>query len=320
MSNEKNIVLSIVCLTYNHGQYIKDALDGFISQKTNFNYEVIVHDDCSTDNTAEIIKEYSEKYPEIIKPILQKENQYSKGIKIGPKYVYPKVKGKYIAICEGDDYWNDSNKIQKQIDFLEKNNNYVACVHNSIRLDCKSGKQKRISNITVEYDVSIEEIIRWGENHFQTASIMMRKEYFLIPAELKCGIGDYPRAINLALNGKIRYMPDVMSVYRFMSSETSWSARTNNECGMINNYTNINNMLKNLNKFTNEKYKDIIETTIRENEFRINLLKEEYKDLIKQYPEFVNKMKITEKLKLYIKAYMSWIYKIHKKIKAKSYK
>lgn len=118
MSNE--VVVSAYCLAYNHEKYIKSALEGFVSQKTDFKYEVFVHDDASTDKTADIINQYAKRYPNIIKPILQKENQYSKGVDISQEIIFPRMKGKYVAICEGDDYWCDNNKLQKQVDFLEK--------------------------------------------------------------------------------------------------------------------------------------------------------------------------------------------------------
>lgn len=95
MMNDE-IMVSVICTAYNHEKYIRQCLDGFVMQKTNFKYEVIVHDDASTDNTAEIIREYEKKYPEIIKPIYQKENQYSKGVSIG-KIIYPLCQGKYLA-------------------------------------------------------------------------------------------------------------------------------------------------------------------------------------------------------------------------------
>ena len=113
------IMVSICCLTYNHEPYIRDCLEGFVNQKTNFKFEVIIHDDASTDKTADIIREYESKYPDIIKPIYQTENQYSQGIKFGKKYIYPKMRGKYVAFCEGDDYWCDNNKLQKQFDFFD---------------------------------------------------------------------------------------------------------------------------------------------------------------------------------------------------------
>lgn len=99
------IEVSIICLTYNQEKYIRDTLDGFLIQQTNFNYEILVHDDVSTDGTVEILKEYQQKYPDKIRLILEEENQYSKGVDITKDICFPLVRGKYIAFCEGDDYW-----------------------------------------------------------------------------------------------------------------------------------------------------------------------------------------------------------------------
>ncbi|HHX61228.1 MAG TPA: glycosyltransferase [Epulopiscium sp.] len=104
---DKTPLVSICCLAYNHEKFIRQALDGFIMQESNFPIEVLIHDDASTDDTANIIREYEKKYPEIIKPIYQTENQYSKGVGISVTYNFPRAKGKYIAMCEGDDYWTD---------------------------------------------------------------------------------------------------------------------------------------------------------------------------------------------------------------------
>lgn len=120
-------LVSICCVTYNHASYIRECLDGFMMQKTNFTFEVLIHDDASTDGTADIIKEYEIKYPGIIKPIYQIENQYSKGISPSVTFNFPRAKGKYIAMCEGDDYWTDPLKLQKQVDFLESHPDYVMC-------------------------------------------------------------------------------------------------------------------------------------------------------------------------------------------------
>src|SRR5690625_3999133 len=99
-------IVSISCITYNQSSYIRQCLDGFLMQKCNFKFEVLIHDDASTDNTADIIKEYQAKYPDIIKPIYQAENQYSKGVRgINIRFNFPRAQGKYIALCEGDDYW-----------------------------------------------------------------------------------------------------------------------------------------------------------------------------------------------------------------------
>ena len=125
--DKENIVVSVLCTAYNHEKYIRQCLDSFVMQKTNFKFEVIVHDDASTDNTANIIREYENKYPDIIKPIYQKENQYSKGVSLS-KIICAKCRGKYVAFCEGDDFWTDELKLQKQVDALENNTECKCCV------------------------------------------------------------------------------------------------------------------------------------------------------------------------------------------------
>lgn len=124
-----NPFVSICCLAYNHESFIRQCLDGFLKQKTDFEFEVLIHDDASTDNTANIIKEYEQKYPDIIRPIYQTENKYQKGEPVTRKYQFPRARGKYIAMCEGDDYWTDEYKLQKQINFLEENPEYTLCSH-----------------------------------------------------------------------------------------------------------------------------------------------------------------------------------------------
>ncbi len=119
-------IVSISCITFNHANFLRECLDSFLMQKTTFPIEILIHDDASIDGTIDIIKEYESKYPEIIKPLIQSENQYSKGARgIMATYNFPRAKGKYIALCEGDDYWTDPYKLQKQVDFLEKNPDYV---------------------------------------------------------------------------------------------------------------------------------------------------------------------------------------------------
>lgn len=119
-----NVIVTIRCLVYNHEPYIRQCLEGFVMQKTNFTFEAIVHDDASTDGSAAIIKEYAEKYPDIIKPIYETENQYSKHDGSLRRIMDSHTRGKYIAYCEGDDYWTDPLKLQKQVDFLEGHPEY----------------------------------------------------------------------------------------------------------------------------------------------------------------------------------------------------
>lgn len=109
-------LVSICCITYNHVKYIRDALEGFLMQKTAFPIEVLIHDDASTDGTADIIRQYETEYTDIIKPIYQQKNRYSRGLPV-LTLNYERVQGKYIALCEGDDCWIDENKLQIQFDF-----------------------------------------------------------------------------------------------------------------------------------------------------------------------------------------------------------
>ena len=134
-------LVSIRCLVYNHEPYLRQCLDGFVMQQTTFIFEAIVHDDASTDGSAAIIREYAEKYPDIIKPIFEAENQYSKHgpiIKIMDDAMHPD--SKYIAICEGDDYWTDPHKLQIQVDFLESHPDYSFSVHDFRALNDKNKK------------------------------------------------------------------------------------------------------------------------------------------------------------------------------------
>lgn len=115
-------LVSICCMTYNHADYIANAIEGFLIQRTNFPFEILIHDDASTDKTPEIISKYELRHPQIIRSIFQSENQDSKKLgSISARFIWPHAQGKYIALCDGDDYWTDPYKLQKQVDFLEKN-------------------------------------------------------------------------------------------------------------------------------------------------------------------------------------------------------
>lgn len=127
-------LLSITCPTYNHEAFIADALDSFLAQRTSFAFEIVVNDDASTDGTAAIIADYAKRYPTIIKPIYQQENQFQKGKFYSPE-LFKRAQGKYIAFCDGDDYWTDPHKLQTQVNFLESNPDYVLTYHDALAFD-----------------------------------------------------------------------------------------------------------------------------------------------------------------------------------------
>lgn len=209
--------VSVLCITYNHAAFIRDALDGFVMQKTNFPFEVIVHDDASTDGTADIIREYAKKYPDIIKPILQTKNQYSQGIEVLRAFMFPLVRGEYVAMNEGDDYWTDPYKLQKQVDFMDAHRDYSVCFH-PVRVTWENGahpdsvfpsKGYRFNKTTLEFS----DLIKC--NFIQTNSVMYRwrRECTnLFPDDILPG--DWYLHLLHAQVGKIGFIPDIMSVYR----------------------------------------------------------------------------------------------------------
>ena len=214
-----DILVSIRCITYNHAPYIRQCLDGFVMQKANFRFEAIVHDDASTDGTADIVREYAEKYPEIIKPIFQTENQYSKrdGTIRRALNAAMSPSSKYVAMCEGDDYWTDPHKLQKQVDFLEGHPEYSMCFHNAM-VHWENGQFPDAPFAKLEdRDYTGEEIY---ENWIvPTASVVFRRSALTSKYEERRKnpaviFGDIILFLSLAEEGKVHAFKEMMSVYR----------------------------------------------------------------------------------------------------------
>jgi FkbM family methyltransferase len=210
-------VISVCCVTYNHEKYIREAIEGFLRQQTTYPMEIIIHDDCSTDGTVNIVREYEKKYSDVIRGIYQKENQKSRGKNIFP-FVFKEVRGKYIALCEGDDSWTNSSKLQKQIEFLEKNDEFVIsthavqCINDSNEIE---GKWFEPPEIKGHY--TLEDFISYGRTFIATSSLVSRNYfnklhewYYDTPA------GDMALIMSMCLqgNGKIKRFHEVMSVHR----------------------------------------------------------------------------------------------------------
>lgn len=280
---ENNIAVSVICNAYNHERYIRDALEGFVMQQTSFVFEVLVHDDASTDSTADIIREYEAKYPDIIKPIYQTENQYSKHDGTISRLHRQRAKGKYIAFCEGDDYWSDPQKLQKQFDFMESHPDYSLCCGSTVWLDMRTGVQIPKCIISEDRDVDVAEIIL--EEHgriFHFASMFIRREPWLNrPAWMNLfPVGDLPMEMHAALNGKVRAMADVMTVYRNFS-EGSWTVRTNNDnSAKINVLTRMIEGLTAFNEATDGQYDMIVAQRIKRHRYNIAKLQRDIKVLL----------------------------------------
>ena len=236
--NMTNYTVAVWCITYNQKDFIKDALNGFIMQKTNFPFVVIVHDDKSTDGTTDIILEYAQKYPEIIIPVIETENQWSKG---GLKHIVNIMNshyriGKYIAFCEGDDYWTSPDKLQTQIDFLESHPEYSMCFHSAKKkYECNSIAWINCEHIEdKDYDAT-DLFVNWT---VPTASVVCRKEAMEFYANIKGAerIQNYDIFIILscAMTGKIRGISKQMSVYRIQGEGLTYNQKALIKCKMNN--------------------------------------------------------------------------------------
>lgn len=248
------ILFSISCLTYNHVKYIRQCLDGFLMQQCDFKFEVLIHDDASTDGTIDIIREYQERYPEIIKPIIQTENQYSKGVRgMNQKYNYTRAKGKYIALCEGDDYWIDPLKLQKQVDILESNQEIGICVTRVNGVLDQSGKKIELREFVNSNKKNIYSIKDYLKYRFsQTSSFVFRKELYDENILKGYHAGDQALVLNIALKSKIYYLNDITSVYRI--NEHSITNISNPEYIRVS----LEKLYDEVNKLTGYKYRSII--------------------------------------------------------------
>ena len=227
---KKSPLVSVCCLAYNHEKFIRQALDGFIMQKTNFKIEIIVHDDASTDGTVRILREYERRYPDTVRLILQKENQFSK-TGIYPIFnLYKAAKGKYIAECDGDDWWTDPNKLQKQVDFMEANPDYSLCYHNYL-ITTKGKVTTPSSDLPKDY--SELELIALTINGYgiATATRMFRNYYSEETAkDIEFMVGDYLTNAYLGTHGKCKFIPGIApSYYRRLHGGNSWCSLPSDE-------------------------------------------------------------------------------------------
>lgn len=256
------IMVSVYCLAYNHEKYIRHTLNGFISQKTNFRYEVFVHDDASTDSTPEIIQEYADKYPDIIKPIFQTENQYSQNIPIFVTHILPEISGKYIAVCEGDDFWNDENKLQKQYDALEA---HPECSISTHKVQCCNEDGTPAGRVIPEdcYGVhGTKKLDRkefaeclWirGSYPFQTSSYFFRAKIMKEKMEVVRDVGVLMKAF---LNGTVYYFDEAMSTYRLFSIGSFNEALKKGGTASHITLSKVSlNNFRIFNEYTNNKYR-----------------------------------------------------------------
>ena len=258
-------MVSITCITYNHEKYIRKALDSFLSQKTQYRFEILIHDDASTDATADIIREYVEKYPDIVHAVLQTENQYSKKVPITQTFLLPLAKGKYVALCEGDDFWMDDEKLEKQISFLESHEDAVACVHSGKYIN-EDGEER--GDLFRAYDgdryVSMEDAIT--EWLVPTASFVCLTQYRrdTIPFKQDAPCGDLPLMIYLLSKGKVWYIDEPMCGYRVNSVSSLSRVQQKNNFEKNKKWTErMVGLFSRIDEYTNFEYTDRIAAKIK---------------------------------------------------------
>ena len=310
---ENEIKVSVCCIAYNHGKYIKKCLDSILNQETNFDYEVIIHDDCSQDDTSEIINEYQKKHDNV-RAIIQKENVYSKGISPYREFAFKSAKGKYIAMCECDDYWCDSKKLQTQYDEMEKNSraswcsHYVQCVEeDGSKTDTVIPKDFERENIC-SYN-SYQTIEFFLNKGFQLSSYFVRKDLFEeyythTPVFVRIApVEDEPMVRYMASKGDLIFIPKKMSCYR-MNSVSGWTSKNSiSGSAMYRHYKSMCNMIREYDKYTEHKYTDVISLDLVNKEWLMHMYNRNYRKMLNQkFYLLRKKMSLKNRMKLYIKA------------------
>ncbi len=218
--------LSVVCLAYNAAPYIRAALDGFLAQKTGFPFEVLIHDDASTDGTADIIREYADRRPDLIRAVFQRENQFSKGVAVSSTHLWPLIRGEYVAMCEGDDYWTDPLKLQKQVDWLDAHPESSVCFH-PVTVHFEDGSRPDSlypSPKDCPDGFTFQGLLR--HNFIQTNSVVFRWKLKGHETEVPADISPRDWFTNLihAEKGPIGFIPDAMGVYRRHQGGVWWNS------------------------------------------------------------------------------------------------
>lgn len=224
---QSEVMVTVLCICFNHAKTLRRALDSFVSQETDFAYRILIHDDASTDGSQEIIREYQERYPHLIRTILQKENQYSQGL-LHVGQLLAAAEGKYVAYCETDDYWTDPHKLQLQFDALEAHPDCTFCVHNTQMVDTEGKALNemfppiKLTEGRLAADEYIHHELYEGKWMFQLSSFMFRRDVMVKFAAIeKSGfpgkyyrVGDQPMFLFFVTEGDCWYIDRDMSCYR----------------------------------------------------------------------------------------------------------
>lgn len=316
-------IVSVLCATYNHEKYIRQTLESFLAQKTDFSIEILVHEDASTDATADIVREMAAAHPDMIFPVIQTENQFSKGVVV-LDILTRKARGKYIALCEGDDYWSDPCKLQRQVDWLESHPEYSACVHNSTTLNCETGTQIPYNPVeTTDRDYDLNDVIAGIGKLYHTSSVLVRKtlmtqmpDFYYI--SMRHHVGDQPMAIWFAINGKIRFLRESMSVYRQFSAPSSWSVRVREAAYVEGRLVGGIEMFKSVMKYADGLGRQIVCDCILKYEWELLQARGEYEQMKKApYDKLFKAAPLKQRLWINFKLHCPWVFMVLMKLRGR---
>lgn len=301
----EKIVVSVLCAAYNHEKYIEKALNSIINQKTDFKFEIIVHEDASIDSTAKIIKLFEKRYPEIIKPIYQTKNQYSIARYLPLMNMHKNACGIYYAFCECDDYFTDNMKLQRQVDILESHRDYSGCIHDALKVNEAGESLKTIRGPFIKKVTQYtSDIIQNVARNYALNSLMCKSTCFdNIPQYFyDSPVMDIPLSFVIVESGPIYYLPIVMCAYR-VASDNSWTIiMKNDECQYQKYNCGIQNTLKQFDKYTNYIYTKFINERLCYYEFeKLNRNAELVKILSKKYIKYYFKLNGKNKFRLVLR-------------------
>lgn len=302
-------MVSIWCSTYNHENFIRDAIEGFLSQKVNFSYEIVIHDDASTDHTPVILDEYEKKYPDRIRVIYEKENIWNKKnrVQILQEIKRKELRGKYVAFCEGDDYWIDADKLQEQVDYMEKHPKCVMVAHGCRREDFVKGNSSEYRPFWESRVLKPEDIILQKTGNLPTASLVIKREIVLLDERFPaCDVGDISLQLYAVSKGEIYYIDKVMSVYRYMH-EGSWSKEYYSDVLMSwKHRLGMVEFLKEYDEYTERRFHEYIKMKARTYLYRFFMLDKQIEtDMLLKYAEDLNRM-TNKKYDKYIRKQVNW--------------
>lgn len=300
------IIVSVCCAAYNQARYIDRAIESFLSQKTSFPFEIIVHDDASEDGTAEAILRWQARYPEKIFAIVQSKNQYSKGVSI-PDIMLASARGKYVATCEGDDYWTSPDKLEKQVRYMEANPGCALCVHASRLVNPEGKPTGMLRQFRRDCDVDMRDILRLGGRLAATSSYFypteLRKGGLPAFCALTPGVGDNALQLFLATKGTVHYFCKPLSCYR-RGHPGSWTMRTyrSGEAARIPHLKASIALYGAFDAYTGGRWKSAVQNAITEKEIEVLQAEHAYSALFRPpYREACRALGVRRLLKILVK-------------------